>query len=375
MKNIFKLFFSLTLSLNLFSCSNSLILENNLDKNFEIFSKNNIPTVRDTDPNFLTFFSKTYNSGDPSIAKNFEENPDKQIIKLINETKKTLDICIYHIDSETITDAIIDAHRRKVKVRIVIDSDTNQTESVKRIINEGIPIVEDNRNSLMHNKFLISDNETVWTGSFNFTDNASWKHCDNAIKIKNKYLAKNFIAEFEEMFIYKKFGRQSIQNMRNRIVRIGNKYVKTFFAPEDDVPGAIINEIMKANKEIKFLSYSFTHSKISEAILKKKKEGLKVSGIFEYTGSNTLYSEYKNLLNEGVTLYRYKSIDSSKSFMHHKVIIIDNKTVITGSFNFTQNASNDNDENILIISSSETAERYNQEFERVKSGCELTILN
>jgi phosphatidylserine/phosphatidylglycerophosphate/cardiolipin synthase-like enzyme len=373
MRNILKFFSLLILSLNIASCSNSFDLLDELQENsFEVLNK--IPTVRDTDPNFLTFFSNTYNSVDPSIAKNFEDNPDKQFIKLINETKRTLDICAFHIDSETITDAIISAHKRKVIVRIVIDSDTKNTSSVKRIIDSGIPVVEDNRNSLMHNKFAISDSETVWTGSFNFTDNASWKHCDNSIKIKNKYLAKNFIAEFEEMFLDKKFGRQSVQNMRNRIVRIGNKYVKTFFAPEDDVPGAIINEIKKANKEIKFLSYSFTHTKIAEAILEKKKSGIKVSGIFEYTGSNTSYSEYKNLLNAGITLYRYKSIDNSKSFMHHKVIIIDNKIVITGSFNFTNNASTDNDENLLVITSHETAARYNEEFERVKNACELTIL-
>jgi phosphatidylserine/phosphatidylglycerophosphate/cardiolipin synthase-like enzyme len=60
--------------------------------------------------------------------------------------------------------------------------------------------------------------------------------------------------------------------------------------------------------------------------------------------------------------------------MHHKVIIIDNKIVITGSFNFTNNASTDNDENLLVITSHETAARYNEEFERVKNACELTIL-
>jgi len=162
----------LILSLNIASCSNSFDLLDELQENsFEVLNK--IPTVRDTDPNFLTFFLNTYNSVDPSIAKNFEDNPDKQFIKLINETKRTLDICAFHIDSETITDAIISSHKRKVRVRIVIDSDTKNTSSVKRIIDSGIPVVEDNRNSLMHNKFAISDSETVWTASFNFNDNAT----------------------------------------------------------------------------------------------------------------------------------------------------------------------------------------------------------
>ena len=51
--------------------------------------------------------------------------------------------------------------------------------------------------------------------------------------------------------------------------------------------------------------------------------------------------------------------------MHHKVVIIDDKTVITGSFNFTQTANDANDDNVLIIDSPAVATLYNQEFDKV----------
>ena len=51
--------------------------------------------------------------------------------------------------------------------------------------------------------------------------------------------------------------------------------------------------------------------------------------------------------------------------MHHKVIIIDQKIVITGSYNFTAAAETTNDENVVIIFSPEVAAQYLQEFQRV----------
>lgn len=57
--------------------------------------------------------------------------------------------------------------------------------------------------------------------------------------------------------------------------------------------------------------------------------------------------------------------DGNCYIMHHKVIIIDGRTVITGSFNFTGSAQTQNDENVLIIEDAGLAARYTEEFERV----------
>lgn len=322
------------------------------------------------DRNFLTFFSNTYD-GDPSQAQGFEDNPDKRFIRFVNETKKTLDICIYQIDSSDITDAIINAYKRGVKVRMVIDSDTNNTEAMKRIREAGIPVVDDNgRGAYMHNKFIISDNSWVWTGSYNLTNNASWKHNDNVIKINSRYMSENYLAEFEEMFINKKFGRTSPNNIKHRTIHVSSdKTVTTLFSPEDDVIGAILKEIGKAKKSIKFMGFSFTHDGLANAIIDKAKKNVQITGIFEYLGSNAPASAYGKLITEGdknIKIYVKKPLQS-QALMHHKVFIIDDKITITGSFNFSKNASLDNDENILIINSSTVAHDYSDEFIKVKN--------
>lgn len=319
------------------------------------------------DANFLTFFSNTYD-GDSSVAKKDENNPDKRFIKFVNETERTLDICVFEIDSEDITAAIIKAHQRGVRVRMVVDSQTTEkSNSTKRLRDAGITVVDDGgRVAYMHNKFAISDATWVWTGSYNLTNSASWKHNDNVIKIKSPYMCANYITEFEEMFIDRKFGRTSPNNIKHRTIHVSaDKNVTTLFAPEDDVIGAIIKEVSKSKKSIKFMGFSFTHDALANALIERSKKGIKISGIFESLGSSSDHSAYGKLLNENINLY-IKKPAQAKALMHHKVFIIDDKVTVTGSFNFSKNASVDNDENVLLIYSTTVANDYSQEFERVK---------
>jgi phosphatidylserine/phosphatidylglycerophosphate/cardiolipin synthase-like enzyme len=322
------------------------------------------------DPNFLTFFSNTYD-GDPNIAHNFPDNPDKRFIRFVNEAKKTLDICVFEIDSKDITEAIINAHKRGVRVRMVVDSQTvEKAYSVKHIRDAGIPVVDDGgRVAYMHNKFAVVDSSWVWTGSYNLTDNASWKHNDNVIKINSPYMAENYIAEFEEMFKEKRFGRTSPNNIKHRTIHVSqDKTVTTLFSPEDDVMSAIIKEVAKAKSNIKFMGFSFTDDNLANALLKKSKAGIPVEGIFEYLGSGNDSSALVKLSNgeKNMKLYVKKPLQA-QALMHHKVFIIDDKVTITGSFNFSKNAALDNDENVLIISSPTVASDYSQEFEKVKN--------
>ena len=324
--------------------------------------------VSNSDPNFQTYFSNTYD-GDPDVAKNFPDNPDKKFIKMVNDTKKTLDICIFEIDSKDITEAIINAHKRGVKVRMVVDSQSNDKfDSVKKLRAAKVSVVDDGgRSAFMHNKFTIADSKWVWTGSYNLTNNASWKHNDNVVKINSKQIAENYTIEFEEMYLNKKFGAKSPENIKYRAVSVGDKTVTTLFAPEDNVIGEIIKEVSKAKKSIKFMGFSFTDEELAKKLVKQEKNGVEISGIFENLGSKNDSSVLKNLAKDHkIKLYVKKPLQA-QALMHHKVFIIDNKVTITGSFNFSQSASIENDENIIIINNREIAHDYSREFEKVKN--------
>ena len=118
--------------------------------------------------------------------------------------------------------------------------------------------------------------------------------------------------------------------------------------------------IEQAESQIRFMAFSFTHDDLGAAMLAQAEAGVDVSGIFETRGSETEYSEMPAMYCAGLSVRQ----DGNPGTFHHKVIILDDDTVITGSLNFSENADSSNDENVVVITSPEIAQLYLQEFER-----------
>jgi phosphatidylserine/phosphatidylglycerophosphate/cardiolipin synthase-like enzyme len=91
--------------------------------------------------------------------------------------------------------------------------------------------------------------------------------------------------------------------------------------------------------------------------------GVDVAGVYENTGSETEGAELRTFFCAGVPVRQ----DGNPRFLHHKLIVVDNRIVIAGSFNFSNNATDNNDENVIIIDNPEIANLYVQEFGRVWS--------
>ena len=89
--------------------------------------------------------------------------------------------------------------------------------------------------------------------------------------------------------------------------------------------------------------------------------GVDVAGVFEKVGSETEASELRTLMCRSVPVKQ----DGNSGFLHHKVIVVDERIVITGSMNYSTNAEENNDENVIIIDNAEIARLYLQEFDRV----------
>jgi len=134
----------------------------------------------------------------------------------------------------------------------------------------------------------------------------------------------------------------------------GNK-IENYFCPEDLCEDKVYNILEKANESIYFMTYSFTSDRLGNLILNKN---ITKKGVFDRSQAGSKYSEYWRLQNFSV-------LDANKGLMHHKVFIIDEKIVVTGSYNPTMNGNENNDENILIIHDEKIAEKYLDEFERV----------
>ncbi len=290
---------------------------------------------------------------------------DDKLTAFINSAKKSVDMAIYQLDLPNVTQALLDAKKRGATVRVVTDintyEDAKQNSFFKQLDKAGIPISAGNPNAIMHDKFVIVDKAAVWAGSWNFTENDTYRYNNNGILIPSVELARNYTVTFEKMFNDKLFGPKRKPGGTTPKLTIGGAAVENYFAPEDNVTEKIVARLKQAARTIDFMAFSFTDDALGQAVLERAKGGVKVRGVFENTGSETQYSEYGKMKQAKLDVWQ----DGNPYLMHHKVFIIDGKTVVLGSFNFSQNAETENDENLLIIDDPTLAQQFTTEFMRV----------
>jgi len=139
------------------------------------------------------------------------------------------------------------------------------------------------------------------------------------------------------------------------------------FSPKGGCTDAVVGELRKARNEILLQAYSFTSKPIAEALVEAKGRGVHIDLLLDRSNEHETHSELSDLLGQGLT----PLIDAHHAIAHNKLIIIDGHTVITGSFNFTNQAEHENAENLLIFTGHpELVRAYRQNFLEHKSHCE-----
>ena len=129
---------------------------------------------------------------------------------------------------------------------------------------------------------------------------------------------------------------------------------EVYFSPHGGCTDAIIRELNKAQSTVLVQAYTFTSAPIAKALLNAHKRGVKIEVILDKSQRTQKYSSATFLHNQGIPV----KIDAQHAIAHNKVMIIDGEAVITGSFNFTKAAEENNAENLLVIHDKKLAERY-----------------
>jgi len=287
---------------------------------------------------------------------------DGPLVEAINAARLSIDVAAYSLSLNSVRYALINAHERGVTVRMVMESTNMDRSDVQALLKAGIPIVGDNREGLMHDKFMVVDRSEVWTGSMNFTDNGAYDDNNNLFRIRSTKMAENYTKEFEEMFNDDKFGPDVVAETPNPTLMIDDTRVDIYFSPDDGVLKALVPLLNSAQESIYFLAYSFTSNDLGDIVREKAQAGLTVEGVMdsEQVSSNqgTEYDPFK----QADLMVRQDGIDG---LMHHKVFVIDGKIVAFGSYNFSQSAEERNDENLIIVYSEPIAGQFIEEFKRV----------
>ncbi|MEJ5313797.1 phosphatidylserine/phosphatidylglycerophosphate/cardiolipin synthase family protein [Anaerolinea thermophila] len=282
------------------------------------------------------------------------------LLDSLNNARTSVDIAMYNFNLLEAGNALRKARSNGAAVRIVVDSDAMDNKLLQQLRREGFEVLGDRREGLMHNKFIVIDGKTVWTGSLNLTYGGLTNDENNLVRIESPDLAERYTEEFNEMFEEDLFGGGTPLGERSALTLNGNR-AWLYFSPEDVPSQAILERIQQTQTSINMLAYAFTLNDLRDALLESAHRGLDVRIVFDAGQSTATGSEYQTLKNAGLDV----RLDGSSGLMHHKVIILDGKTVIFGSYNFTRSADVNNDENVLIVENAELAKQFTRTFERI----------
>jgi len=166
------------------------------------------------------------------------------------------------------------------------------------------------------------------------------------------------------MFIYKKqtkFNFITILIISLLFIFSFNALTETevYFSLYDNPELIIIKNIDNAKEFINIAMYTFTDREIAQAILKAKDRGVDIKIYLDRSQVNAKYGKSRYFVNNGIEAIR---ISSNNYIMHNKFAVIDNKIVITGSYNWTASAGERNDENLLVIDNENIIKKYQNQF-------------
>jgi phosphatidylserine/phosphatidylglycerophosphate/cardiolipin synthase-like enzyme len=131
------------------------------------------------------------------------------------------------------------------------------------------------------------------------------------------------------------------------------------FSPKGGCTDAVVKEIQQARKEVLVLAYSFTAKPIAQALVEAKLRGVHVEIVLDQSNEKEEHTDLHFFMEQGMA----PVIDSHHAIAHNKVMIIDGRTLVTGSFNFTHQAEAENAENLLVIKGHpELVHAYRQDF-------------
>lgn len=298
--------------------------------------------------------------------RNCESSICREILNNINNSKKTIDMAIYGYSRiPEIENALIKAEKRGVKIRLVVDADSNgnniypDTDIIKRIIPDYISDINTTEaKNIMHNKFYIFDNRILITGSANLSHtDMSGFNSNSAIVIESEDVAKIYKKEFDQMFSGK-FHNDKVTDYAKSVNMSGTE-IKIYFSPQDkSISNGAIPIIDNAKEYIYIPAFVLTDKKITAALIAAKKRGVDVKIIIDALNASIQHSKHKELRNGGVQV----KTENYAGKMHSKSIIIDDEYTIIGSMNFSYSGENKNDENMIVVKNCNIAKIYKEFF-------------
>jgi phosphatidylserine/phosphatidylglycerophosphate/cardiolipin synthase-like enzyme len=310
-----------------------------------------------------------------------------RIVQFIDGTKSQLDCAIYDLRAPEVLQALAKVVADGKRLRIVYDAgglrtggataDPKPGKTEAAIKQAGLDRyavgLHPRGRHLMHDKFLVRDGTTVWTGSANFTEGGLVLQDNNCLILQSAPLADAYTVAFEDLIN----APSTLPAPRTeRSVQVGPATVTPYFEPEaGEGTDDLISRLLGQAHKVRMMAFLVSDPDILTALHRFKKRGADIAGVYDPGGMENatrathlpadLFWFLKDRRFAAAHSHPF-SKDRENDFMHNKVLIFDDHQVVTGSYNFSENAEA-NDENLLLLDSAELADAYTQYFDAVYS--------
>lgn len=310
---------------------------------------------------------------------------DEVIRGFIDGARHSLFIAVQELDSEPIGRAILAAAReRGVRVQLILEGDylretdepvvdpwqpdgrneTNRTIHAA-LLRSGLDVVSDLNPKIFHQKFVVRDpgesSAAVLTGSTNFTctdtgintvtrpAGARGNNLNHVLVMHGESAAGQYLREFMRMRSGTFGDLHERIEPKPREFNLGRVRVKPLFAPRHGPEMEIMKQMLKAEHSVDFAMYTFSHtSGIDDTMLRLAPSVKRIRGVMDRGQGIRTWAPTKQLKAAGVELHMNRR-DAPVRKIHHKLMVIDARLVIVGSFNYTAPANTVNDENIIVL--------------------------
>lgn len=307
----------------------------------------------------------------------------RNLLNLINKAKVSIDFAIYGIRNQrAIFAALVSAKNRGVRIRGLVDTHNNFCGKLGEYTYKDTGVLIESLGGpsivhcdsgpgysyIMHNKFFIFDEKTVWTGSTNISDTGIGGefNANVSIILPSKNIAKIYTQQFENLYKGRPRRKEKSPGNYKQVWNDGTE-VQVFFSPSDDPITFAINKLIEESQNTLFISMFFlTHFDVAEKIIAAKNRGVEVRMILDGAGSAHASSQKSFLCEQGIRL----KVENWRGKMHMKLAVADyadpqKGAVIIGSQNWTINGNKNNDENTLYIKNPSVADEVAEEFLRL----------
>jgi phosphatidylserine/phosphatidylglycerophosphate/cardiolipin synthase-like enzyme len=317
---------------------------------------------------------------------------DQVVRDFIDGAKQSVLIAVQELDSPAIARAVlaaaarpkVPANRRDkfVDVRVILEGDyltevraaadpfaPGGANEVNRTLHSAllrarVDVITDLNPEIFHQKFVVrdagTDNAAVLTGSTNFTQTdtgtnppdgpvVAGNNLNHILVLRGKTIAELYRAEFDRLRAGT-FGEMHERvEPKPRELRIGRVRVKPLFAPRQGPEMEIMKQMLKARERIDFAMFTFAKSSgIDDTMIRLVGDDLPIRGVVDREQGGQQWAASTDIVAAGVRLYENKPGTGVRK-LHHKLMTIDDRLVIAGSFNYTAPATTLNDENIVVI--------------------------